>query len=39
MCIDNTFGANKWVNIVTGDEIKPNLRKIEITCNVNLRSG
>lgn len=39
MCIDNTFGANKWVNIVTGDEIKPSLRKIEITCNVNLRSG
>ncbi|MGI7118789.1 hypothetical protein ACNGEM_09375 [Campylobacter coli] len=24
MCIDNTSGANKWVNIVTGDEIKPN---------------
>lgn len=39
MCIDNAFGANKWVNIVTGDEIKPSLRKIEITCNVNLRSG
>ncbi|UZV40438.1 putative tail fiber protein [Campylobacter phage vB_CjeM_WX1] len=39
MCIDNTSGANKWVNIVTGDEIKPNLRKIEITCNVRLRSG
>lgn len=39
MCIDNSFGANKWVNIVTGDEIKPSLRKIEITCNVNLRSG
>ncbi|MGI7717466.1 hypothetical protein ACNGMK_09500 [Campylobacter coli] len=39
MCIDNTSGANKWVNIVTGDEIKPNLRKIEITCNVKLRSG
>ncbi|CBJ94379.1 hypothetical phage protein [Campylobacter phage CPt10] len=39
MCIDNTFGANKWVNIVTGDEIKPSLRKIEITCNVKLRSG
>lgn len=40
MCIDNSFGANKWVNIVTGDEIKPSRRrKIEITCNVNLRSG
>ncbi|QPX64760.1 hypothetical protein F367_134 [Campylobacter phage F367] len=39
MCIDNAFGANKWVNIVTGDEIKPSLRKIEITCNVKLRSG
>ncbi|EAL4082601.1 hypothetical protein DFW61_09585, partial [Campylobacter coli] len=39
MCIDNSFGANKWVNIVTGDEIKPSLMKIEITCNVNLRSG
>ncbi|EPY8037370.1 hypothetical protein ACXG0S_001952 [Campylobacter coli] len=39
MCIDNTSDANKWVNIVTGDEIKPNLRKIEITCNVRLRSG
>lgn len=39
MCTDNSFGANKWVNIVTGDEIKPSLMKIEITCNVNLRSG
>lgn len=40
MCIDNSFGANKWVNIVTGDEIKPSIRrKIEITCNVNFRSG
>lgn len=39
MCIDNSFGANKWVNIVTGDEIKPSLMKIEITCNVNFRSG